>query len=138
MATNVLPIAKAVYLSDDVVQDRQSRKLHVVGIFNAIRPPGQQTYPYQPRQICVFAQLTGGLGEVSVHVEIVEAATEEAIYVFQEQRIRFATRRSTVSACFRIRDCEFPAAGVYIVELYCNGLFLDDRALELLEAGAES
>jgi Family of unknown function (DUF6941) len=138
MATNVVPVAKAVYLSDDVIEDPQSRKVHLLGTFNAARPPGQPAFPYRPRQICVFAQLVGGVGEAPIHVEIIRAATEEVIYTFPERRIRFPTRHTTVSACFRVRDCVFPEAGTYIVELYCNNTFLDDRTLQLIDTPGAS
>ena len=87
---------------------------------------------YRPRQLCVFTQLVGGLEEASVHVEIADTRSAALVYAWPEQRVRFPGRRTTVSTCFRIRNCVFPQPGVYVVELYANRVFLDDRILHLL------
>jgi hypothetical protein len=131
MATAVLPLTKAIYLCDEVVEDRLKHKTHLLGTFNALRPAGA-TYPYRPRQLCVFAQLVGGLREAPVHVEIANARTGAIVYAFPQQRVQFPGRRTTINACFRICNCVFPEAGVYVVELYAHGIFLEDRLLHLL------
>ena len=137
--TTVLPVAKAVYLCDEVLEDPLSRKVHLLGVFNALRVPGSTPFPFHLGQLCVGAQLIGGIGEVPFHVEIVSAETEEVIYAFPQRRLQFANRHSTVFACFRIRNCLFPQSGVYIVELYSENTFIDDRALYVLaEEGSES
>src|SRR5262249_25315073 len=105
MSTTVLPVAKALYLCDEVLEDPSSRKVHFLGVFNAIRSP--DVLPLQLGQLCVFVQLVGGIGDVPMHVEIVKPDTDEVIYEFPEQHLRFPTRHSTVSACFRIRNCTF-------------------------------
>lgn len=132
MATTVVPVTKAVYVCDDVVEDNSSRKVHLLGVFNAVRPQGKSPYPFCLGHLCVFAQLIGGVGKVPIHVEIVNAKTEEVVYAFPEERLRFLTRQTTVSACFRIRNCLFSNPGEYIVELYSRDTFIDDRVLHLL------
>jgi hypothetical protein len=89
-------------------------------------------YPFRLGQLCVFAQLIGGAGEVPAHVEVVQADTEALVYVSPEQRLRFPRRHTTVSALFRIRNLVFPGPGQYFVEFYCHDNFLDDRLLHLL------
>ncbi len=132
MATTVIPVTKALYLCDDVVADRSSRKVHMLGVFNAVRPPRGAAYPYRLGQLCVFVQLAGGVGEVPTHVEIVSTRDNATVYAAPEQRLRFPGRHTTISVCFRIRSCKFPEAGVYLVELYARDAFLDDCALHLL------
>lgn len=109
----------------------RATKLTSWGTFDAVRPPGG-VYPYRPRQICVFAQLVGAVRETPVHVEIANARTRSLVYAFPPQQVRFPGRRTIMNACFRIHHCVFPKAGVYIVELYANGIFLEDRVLHLL------
>jgi len=132
MATPLVPVTKAIYCCDNVVEDQSSGKIHVLGVFNAIRPPYGTAYPCRLRQLCVFTQLIGGIGEVSLRLEVVSARDETIVYTSAEQRVRFPDRHTTMSACFRILECPFPRPGVYLVELYAQGVFLDDRALHLL------
>ncbi len=139
MAPIVLPVPKSVFLCDDVVADPASQKIHVLGVFNAIRPAGPEVFPYSLGQLCVFLQLIGGAGEIHAHVEILNASTEELVYTSPKHPLRFSGRHSTISACFRIRDCSFPKPGVYLVEFYCQDTFVDDRAFHVLETkGTES
>ena len=132
MALPLVPVTKAIYCCDNVLPDRSSGKIHVLGVFNAIRPPDGAGYPCRLGRLCVFAQLIGGIGEVSLRLEVVSAENEAIIYTSPEQPVRFPDRRTTMSACFRILECPFPRPGVYLVELYAQGVFLDDRALHLL------
>ncbi len=88
--TTVMPVSKAVYLCDEVVEDKTSQKVHLLGLFNAVRPPASSHYPFRLGQLCVFAQMIGGVGVLPVHVEVVNAQTEEVIYAFPKQDLRFA------------------------------------------------
>jgi hypothetical protein len=79
----------------------------------------------------VAAQLVGGSGPVPVHVEVVEGATQDLFRTAGPFTITFPTRHQIVTLCIRLQDVVFPAAGVYFVELYSQGAFLDDRVLRL-------
>jgi hypothetical protein len=131
MLPEVHPIPKAVYLCDDVVPDAETGKVHLLGVFNAARPAGG-IFPYRLDRLCVFAQLVGGPPEAPMHIEVVRAETDEVAYASPTYSVRFPTRLTTTSVCIRVRGCPFPAPGVYLVELYCSGVFLDDRSLHLL------
>jgi hypothetical protein len=137
MTNTVIPVTKAIYVCDEVVEDPTSRKVHFLGIFNAVRPASPAAYPFRLGQMCVVAQLIDGLDEIPIRSEIVRAETEEVVYSSAEQRLRFPQRHTTVFACFRIRNCPFPQPGVYFVELYCGDVLLDDRTLHLLPEEVE-
>ena len=72
MTPTVLPVAKAVFLCDDALEDRANRKLHLLGLFNAVRLQEGEGYPFRLGQLCVFAQLIGGAGEVAAHLDRVD------------------------------------------------------------------
>jgi hypothetical protein len=129
---SVIPIAKAVYLCDDILPDPTRSKLTVVGSFNAVRLPADATFPYVLDKLCVFAQLVGGVGVVACRTEIIRAATNRAIYVSGHQRLTFPARHTTVTYLLRLRRFVFPAPGGYTVELFCEDKFVDDRLLHLI------
>ena len=60
MAQSITPVAKALYLCDGAI-GFPNQKTDVMGLFNSIRP---ETYPHVQEQLVVFAQLSGGLGQV--------------------------------------------------------------------------
>jgi hypothetical protein len=132
MAAPVAPVPKAIYLCDDVIEDPETRKLHVLGVFNSIRPAAGSDFPYSLDRLCVVVQFADGLGEVPVHVEVVESATNTVAFTSPRRVLRFSNRQQTVYACLRVTQCGFPRPGLYIVELYCQDAFVDDRELRLL------
>jgi hypothetical protein len=129
MSSGVAPLGKIVYVCDDVLQDPASGKFHVLGAFTAVRPPEGAAYPYLLRQLCVFAQLAGGLGPCSVQARVVDAATGNEVFGSPPHQVTFPGGTTVVTVLFRLQDCPFPGPGVYLVQLFCQGTFLDDRRL---------
>jgi hypothetical protein len=132
MVPPVGPIAKAIYLCDDVLANPMRGKIHLLGVFNAIRPPAGTAFPYRQGQLCVVIQLVDAFGEVPISIEIIDAQTEGVVYVSPSQQLRFPSRHTTITACFRVRQCWFATPGVYLVEVSCKGTVLDDRSFHLL------
>jgi hypothetical protein len=129
---SVVPVGKIVYLCDDVLEDQTTGKTHILGIFNAVRTPGTVAFPYRLGRVCVFAQFSGGGGQVPVRVDVVNGKTDEVVFRSRRMLIDFSGKQSEVSVCLRIRSMKFPVPGVYVVEMYCGGRFIDDRLLRLL------
>jgi hypothetical protein len=132
-STSFLPVAKTVFISDDVLIDPKSGKTHLLGLYDAIRPAEGHDYPYQLGKLCVFAEFTDGFGELPFHAEITQLATQETVLRTKEHRVRFPHRHACMKVCFRLKECMFPAPGDYAVELYCRDQFIDDRILHLFE-----
>src|SRR5947208_3669481 len=96
------PFGKVVYLCDDLLRDPASGKTHFLGIFDDVVPPPSGSYPFRLGTMCVVAQLTGGAGRVTVHVEVVEGATQRLVRRAGPFSLTFATRHQVVTACVRI------------------------------------
>jgi hypothetical protein len=45
MAQPVKPVAKVVYVCDDVVRDNQSRKVSLLNLWDVVRVPENGTFP---------------------------------------------------------------------------------------------
>ena len=126
---SINPVAKALYLCDGHL-GFDNRKADLMGIFNSIRPAA---YPHVNKGFNVFAQLISGLGQVSFHIAIRSAATEEVIYTSNTGILIFPRRMTVVQmACTIGAACVFPQPGIYLVELYCNGQWVADTTLDLL------
>ena len=128
---SINPTGKIVYVCDELVQDPATGKFSFLAIFDdVVRPPGSG-YPFRLGRMCVAAQFVGASGPVSLHVEVVEGATQNLVRSAGPFTVNFLTRHQVVTVCFRILGVLFPAPGVYFVELYSQGVFLDDRVLRL-------
>jgi hypothetical protein len=129
--SSVNPAGKVVYVCDEVLQDQASGKYNFLGIFDDVVPSSTGGYPFRLGRICVAAQLAGGFGQIPLGVEVVEGSTQNLIRRAGPFFVQFPTRHQVVTVCIRLRDVVFPAPGVYFVELFSQGTFLDDRMVRL-------
>jgi hypothetical protein len=128
VAQSIIPAAKALYLCDGTI-GIPHQKTDLMGLFNAIRAP---RYPHVIPSFVVFAQLNGGLRKVSVFADIRVAKTGELLYTTEPKMIHFPTRHRVVQYAYTVTHCRFPQKGLYLVELFCRGLWIADTTLELL------
>lgn len=125
----VIPVAKALYLCEET--DVEGNSINLYALFDAFRP---RSYPYTRPSFVCFAQLLGGLGEVSCHIDIRRAADSQLIYVTNLLRLHFSNREHLMQVAVNIEGCVFESSGVYLVELYCDNNWVADTTLLLREA----
>jgi hypothetical protein len=128
----IVPVARAVFLCRHVA-DAGNGNVHLGWVFDAIRP---ETYPHTQDVICVVVQLSDGLGDVPVSVEVTllpETPTDELETLLRTEPVissfpdRFAVRREIL----RLRECIFPEPSVYLVEVYCGDVCVGDARLRM-------
>lgn len=124
----IIPTAKALYLCDGCL-GFPNQKTDLVGIFNSIRP---HRYPHVQTQFVVFAQLTSGLGQVPCYIDIRFAATDDLVHTTGTRTLQFPHRQKLVQLAYTIQACPFARAGIFLVELFCDGQWIADTTLELL------
>ena len=127
----IVPTARSLYLCDHEF-GTDAGKFDLYGIFNAIRPTS--AYPYVKSQFCVFAQLANGLGRVPFQIDIREADSDQLIYTTRLNTLLFPSRTVVIDVAISIQGCTFPRPGLYVVELFCNNVWVCDAAVSLLES----
>ena len=127
--SGVKPLGKIVYVCDDVVSDPASGKMHFLGAFDAIRVPTGGNFPYTLPRMCVFAQFAGGRGGFSFRVAVVDAASGDETFGSPDCPVNVSAGHTIVTVLIRMRKCRFPRSGVYLVQLFCDDEFIDDRRL---------
>ena len=127
MADKIIPMSRALYLCDFHV-GYQNGKVDLYGIFNAARPAA---YPFTKPRFVVFAQLTGGLGDVPFFVDIRREGADEGIHTTVVQTLRFPNRMTLMQLALTVEGVHFPEAGVYIVELFCHNTWVCDTTFTL-------
>ena len=131
MSEAVLPIVKSVFLCDDVAIDQQTGKPSVTGLFNSLRVEFLAGAVSVIDEFCVFAEFVGGIAPATVRIEITRARTNTVVVRTTDRTLRFRGRHTTLAVSFRIENLAVPEPGVYLVELYCNDVFVDDRLLRI-------
>lgn len=125
----IVPVARALYLCDYHI-GYPNGKVDLYGLFKAMRPA---SYPHRKGPFVCFAQLTNGLGEMTIHIDIRRASDMTLVDWFGPHRIRFPNRDMLVQAALTFPGCIFPEPGLYLVELYCDNAWVADTVLHLRE-----
>ncbi len=128
MAGVIVPVAKAIYLCDFHV-GYSNGKVDLYGIFNAIRVTA---FPYQKGPFVCLAQLLGGLGTVPFHLDIRRESDRHLIDWTGTRNLQFPNRDTLLQVAVTIPGCRFDQPGIYLVELYCDNVWVADTTLRLL------
>jgi len=131
MAEPIRPIAKRVYVCDDVVGDPATGKVNLFNLWDAVHVPSDGVFPYCLAKLCVFVWWRDGFGNVKTRVDIVQAATGMLIRRIKDCILDFEQRTDSLFARYRIENCTFPEPGYYFLEVYCEGEFVDDQIIRL-------
>jgi hypothetical protein len=130
MAKLVLPRVQAMVLCDALEESAQeSGVFHLSGVRSTIEGP---LFPYSRPRLCVYLQVSGHAGQVPCRIEITRTETDEVIYRTAPREISFEGPMSVVPVVFRLRNCGFPAPGVYYVQIYCESKLIGERPLHLV------
>jgi hypothetical protein len=124
----IVPVAKALYVCDAV--GTEGGKTELYGLFNSIRA---SRLPHVVREFAVFAQLAQGLGDIPFYVDLRRATDGLLVHTSLIQTLRFRTREQTLQAAMTFRGIELPTAGVYLLELVCDNVWVADVALRVRE-----
>jgi hypothetical protein len=116
MAELVLPRVQAMVLCDAIEESAQERAVfHLKGVRSGIEV---HLFPYPHSRLCVYLQMSGHKGEAACRVEINRAETDEVVYRTSPRVIAFEEPMSVLPVVFRLRNCGFPAPGVYYVQIF--------------------
>jgi hypothetical protein len=106
------------------------------GVFNlaGVRPwIAGDGFPLTQPQLCVYLQLTGHKGTTLCHLEVVRAETDDVIHATKARKVELHGPLDVVPVGFRLRNCVFPASGLYYMQAYCDGKLLGECLFILLE-----
>src|SRR4029077_3660824 len=106
-----------------------NQKTDLVGIFNSIRAPA---FPHVQQHFVIFAQLIGGLGPMPFYFDVTLPQTGQLVHTTNTHVVSFPRRDKLIQLAYTMQGCSFPAPGVYLIELYCDGQWVADTSLELL------
>ncbi len=73
------PVAKSIFVCDDVVADVASGKVSLLNLLNAVRVPSGERLPYQLARLCVFGIFRGGRGPSHFQVKVRQAKSGDFV-----------------------------------------------------------
>ena len=128
MPNVTLPFARALFLCDWVFS-LDYDKTDLYGLFNAIRA---ESYPHVQVRFCLFAQLAGGLGNISFYADVIFRQRDELVRMTEVRQLNFPSRDMVVQLALEVQGCPFSEPGSYLLELYCDNVCVADVPLLLV------
>jgi len=124
-------VGKVLFVCDDVAADPLSHKPSILNIWEVVRPPDGAAFPFVLGKVVVVAQMRGGLGDIAFSVRIARADEDEDLREVLIT-VRFPDRLTARLVVVRFVDVAFPAPGGYLIQLHCEGDFVDDQVIRVL------
>jgi hypothetical protein len=128
------PICKAILLCDHVIVDALTKKLSIIGIFEAFAivstPP--TTAPFT-----AFLQMTDGVGRYGVTIEIHDLQTGKILGRTREVQIEFPQRQTKLNFFSPVPPLPLPTphVGRYDFVVFADGQEIDRQQFEVRDAG---
>ena len=123
------PVAIGLLACEHAVIEEKTRNVTPVNCF------WQRTvtkFPSEPFPFVVYAVLTDGFGEVELEISIQRLDKFEDIY---QRRLmcKFADPLHEIRCLFRIRDCTFPVAGYYQIQLLSQNELIAQKKIRIIQ-----
>lgn len=130
---DVLPIIRHMIVCEDIpVDPAHPQRVTLVNLLSSIRSTSQPPFPFCCPRLCVYVQLTECRGVAEVNLRIEQADTQTIIFRTPLRRVSFGNDPLQVfNMFFRLRNCTFPSAGLYWVQLWYNNTVIFQEPLKL-------
>jgi hypothetical protein len=123
-----IPIVLSVNICDTIIRDEQTKKVSLIGLFNII---GANSFPCTHKRIHVYIALTNGHGKYNTEIRFVNLEGDETIASMQGQ-LEFLNPLQVMEINLEWNDLKFSKAGVYIVEVLCDGNSVGTRKFSVV------
>jgi hypothetical protein len=123
------PVGLAMIICDQIIEDVQTRKKSLIGIFNQI---GSTVFPCRHPQLSVFVALTEGRGQATAKLRIANEQTTTPVAEINGQ-IQFPDIHTVVELNFNLVGLVFPEPGLYSIEFYCDDILLLERRFHVVK-----
>ena len=123
------PRCTAILLCDDVFVDPATHKVHLIGVFNAIRPT---EFPSRRDELCVFVALTDFVGSSRLAVICTRADSDRDVLGSLLHTVKLHHPLETRYLVFRLRGCVFRVPGEYRAQCFAGEFLIGDTRLALL------
>lgn len=129
MAQLVLPRVQAMIICDAVIESEEE-----VDVYNLSGVRSVMDAPILPAlrpRMCVFLQMSGHRGEARCRVGVRSSKTDAIIYQTKAKLITFEEPTIVMPVVFRLRNCVFPEAGLYYVDVLHDEKLIGERRLQV-------
>ena len=129
----IAPVVRYMILCDDWRPDPDNpRRVIIFGLLSNVHSLDEPAYPLLYREMCVFLAVTDGYGSGAGKIVCVSEEDGRTIFETRSRPIGFGPDPlEIVGVPFRIRDCLFPAPGLYSIQFWYDGELVEERPLRM-------
>jgi hypothetical protein len=128
------PVVRHLIACEDIQRGGSAERFTLVQVISRIRSFGPEPFPLLYPELCVLAICTGCRGQGRVQIRITDEETDGVCHRTPLWSATFGNDPLRIIGFpFRIHNIEFPAPGVYQVQLWYNGLIIAQESLTLSE-----
>ena len=125
------PDVISLIVCDQIITDRVTGKVSLIGMFSAIHSP---RFPVAHPQLCVHVALTDGRGKTPITIRIVDANEARQPLVEGKGTVEFKDPRMIANLALQFHGLRFPEAGQYRVQIWSGSSLLREARLHLIKA----
>jgi hypothetical protein len=124
-----LPVALAMLLCDYVIEDKQTNKKSLIGLFSNI---SAKQFPAAHHRMNVFVVLSDGHGEYKGELRCIKAVDENQISTMKGP-VPFPDPNAVLELNFELFGLTFPEPGDYLMQFLCDDEIVVQRKITLTE-----
>jgi len=128
-----LPIVKAFLICDQIIQDRQTGKMSLIGLFQDLRA---DRFPAVHPMLWIYASLTDARGSYRFEIQFVDIANSNVLGKGTPPKIQIPGPLETTELCAQLGNLQLPGPGTYEFQLLANGELLATKSLRVSEVQA--
>jgi hypothetical protein len=127
------PIVRYMIVCEDWGTDpANTNRINVYGLLSNVYSHEDPPYPLLVEELCVLVLLTETRGSGEAQIICVREETGQRTFATSPRPCAFSNDPlAIIGVPFRIRDCTFPAPGVYLIQFWYNDEMLEQRPLRL-------
>jgi len=125
-----LPQVLTLIVCDQVITDRLTGKQSLIGMFSTVHA---RRFPAAHPLLSVYVMLSGGHGQTSLVIRIVDANDERPPIVEGRGQVDFKDPRAIANLALQFHGLTFPQPGSYRVQILCDGELLREARIEMRE-----
>jgi hypothetical protein len=123
-----LPVCKAFLVCDQVIQDAQTNKKSLIGVFHELRA---LRFPAVHPALWVYANLTDARGRYEFEIRLLDVARSTILGKGAPPPIDIAGPLQTTELSAQLRNVTLPSEGTYEFQLVANGELVATKAIRV-------
>lgn len=130
MTTPPLPLLKAFLVCDQVIQDAQTGKKSLIGVFHELKAT---KFPAIHPALWIYANLTDAHGRYTFEIRLLDVARDEVLGRGAPPPIEIPGPLQVTELSAQLRNVALPTAGTYEFQLLANEQLIATKAIRVTQ-----